>query len=139
MRATVLGIAGSERDIVSVSKVCIGKFDEALDEDDIKRSIHKLIRMRHWSPFEFSHLMIDIEAPIYVMRQWMRHNGPWMEKSRRYTKDEPVFEKMTESGKIEEDLVDEYNKLLGVFKNIDIVFKKTHMISILVSQNNDDC
>ena len=114
MVARVLSITGAERDVVAVSKVCVGTRDQEMKDEDIRRGIHKLIRMRHWSPFEFSHLVIEIEAPIYVMRQWMRHNGPWMEKSRRYTTDEPVFEKMTESGEIEEKLVEEYNQLLEV-------------------------
>ena len=114
MIARILGIAGSERDIVAVSKVCVGTGDAELTDEEVGKHITKLIRMRHWSPFEFSHLMIEIHAPIYVMRQWMRHNGPWMEKSRRYTKDEPVFERMTEDGGIEEILVEEYNKLLEV-------------------------
>ena len=37
-----------------------------------------------------------------------------MEKSRRYTTDEPVFEKLTESGEMEGKLVEEYNNLLEV-------------------------
>ena len=114
MKATILSINGGEQDIVAVSKVCVGKTMEGMDDASVRRAIHRLIRMRHWSPFEFSHILIEIHAPIYVMRQWMRHNGPWMEKSRRYTSDEPVFERLTETGDIEEKLVEEYNNLLEV-------------------------
>ena len=92
MIAKIIQMAGAESDIVAISRVCTGKDTEEVSPEDTKRAIFNLIKRRHWSPFEFAGVWIVIEAPIYVMRQWMRHAGAWMEKSRRYTKDEAIIE-----------------------------------------------
>lgn len=55
--------------------------------------INSLIAHRHGSPFEHSGMTIEVEAPIFVAREWMRHRVPWgySELSGRYSELDPVF------------------------------------------------
>lgn len=96
MTAKVFKVVGSDRDIVMTSRVATDRTDKPLSDDQVDKAIKNLIKSRHWSPFEFGHLYIDVEAPIYVMRQWMRHPRPFIEKSRRYTKDDPRYDEQIE-------------------------------------------
>ena len=49
--------------------------------------IRYLIRNDHFSPFEFCNITFDIDAPLFVMRQFFRHRTfKYAEKSMRYTK-----------------------------------------------------
>ena len=92
MTAKIIKVVGSDRDVVMASRVATSREDRKLDAGAVDRAIKHLISQGHWSPFEFQQLWVSIEAPIYVMRQWMRHQGAFMEKSRRYTKDEVITE-----------------------------------------------
>ena len=89
MNVKILSSFGTEEDLVMTSRVCTDKSEA--DITDLPKRIASLIKLQHWAVFEHNSVKIMIEAPIYVMRQWMRHQGAWMEKSRRYTKDEPTF------------------------------------------------
>ena len=99
MTADIFKVVGSDRDIVLVSRVATGKASQSVEDDQIDRSIKHLIRNRHWSPFEMQHLYIDIEAPIYVLRQLMRSPRPFIEQSRRYTTDDPRYDESVEDVK----------------------------------------
>ncbi len=112
MEAKIIQVAGHEHDIVAISRVCTGKDDTPLTPEQVRASIFNLIKRRHWSPFEFAHIWCTIEAPIYVMRQWMRHQGAWMEKSRRYTNDAPTIETYDEAQGILDQTASAYTDLL---------------------------
>ena len=92
LTANIFKVVGSDRDIVMISRVATGKEEKELDDAQLERSVKHLITQRHWSPFEFQHLYINVEAPIYVLRQLMRSPRPFMEKSRRYTSDDPRYD-----------------------------------------------
>ena len=48
--------------------------------------VTRLVRDRHTSPIEFGGVVLEIQMPIFVARQWMRHRtGAFNEFSMRYT------------------------------------------------------
>lgn len=50
-------------------------------------------RAQHWAPFGHPHLQIRMTLPIFLARQFVKHQvgGVWSEESRRYISDEPEF------------------------------------------------
>lgn len=48
-------------------------------------------RAQHWAPFAHPHITIRIQIPIFLARQFVKHQvgGVWSEESRRYLSDEP--------------------------------------------------
>src|SRR3990167_10615310 len=77
-------VSGSDIDVVNAARVSFGKFVTELDEKDIKL-INYLMKHDHTSPFEHNQLSFRIKAPIYVIRQWMRHRmSSYNEISYRY-------------------------------------------------------
>ncbi len=63
---------GSDLDVVNAARVSYGARKDAVDERDAKL-IHYLLKHHHTSPFEHTQLVFRVKAPIYVVRQWMRH------------------------------------------------------------------
>jgi thymidylate synthase (FAD) len=48
-------------------------------------------KAQHWAPFGHPHVSIRISIPIFLARQFVKHQvgGTWSEESRRYISDEP--------------------------------------------------
>lgn len=48
---------------------------------------------QHWAPFAHPHIQLRVTAPIFLARQFVKHQvgGVWSEESRRYIYDEPEF------------------------------------------------
>lgn len=48
---------------------------------------------QHWAPFAHPHLQLRMKLPIFLARQFVKHQigGTWSEESRRYMSDEPEF------------------------------------------------
>jgi thymidylate synthase (FAD) len=48
-------------------------------------------KAQHWAPFAHPHVTIRINIPIFLARQFVKHQvgGVWSEESRRYISDEP--------------------------------------------------
>lgn len=48
-------------------------------------------RAQHWAPFAHPHMQIRMQLPIFLARQFVKHQigGVWSEESRRYISDEP--------------------------------------------------
>ena len=48
-------------------------------------------KAQHWAPFAHPHVTIRISLPIFLARQFVKHQvgGVWSEESRRYISDEP--------------------------------------------------
>ncbi len=63
---------GSDLDVVNAARVSYGSRKDTVDERDAKL-IHYLLKHHHTSPFEHTQLVFRVKAPIYVVRQWMRH------------------------------------------------------------------
>jgi len=54
---------------------------------EVERFINFLIRNGHHSPFEFAQITFEIECPIFIARQFMRHRiASYVEKSIRHYK-----------------------------------------------------
>lgn len=50
-------------------------------------------RAQHWCPFGHPHLTMRVTMPIFLARQFVKHQvgGTWSEASRRYISDEPSY------------------------------------------------
>ena len=48
-------------------------------------------KAQHWAPFAHPHCTIRVQMPIFLARQFVKHQvgGVWSEESRRYISDEP--------------------------------------------------
>ena len=67
-----------------------------LDRRTAKAKVSKLLsqhkrKAQHWAPFAHPHLQIRVSIPIFLARQFVKHQigGVWSEESRRYISDEP--------------------------------------------------
>jgi len=77
-------VSGSDIDIVNAARVSYGKFTTQITEKDAKL-IKFLLEHKHDTPFEHNQLSFRIKAPIFVVRQWMRHRmNSYNEISYRY-------------------------------------------------------
>lgn len=49
-------------------------------------------KAQHWAPFAHPHVQIRVQMPIFLARQFVKHQigGTWSEESRRYISDEPA-------------------------------------------------
>ncbi len=79
-------VSGSDIDIVNAARVSYGKVSATISERD-KVLIKFLMDHGHTSPFEHNQLSFRVKAPIFVVRQWMRHRiNSFNEISYRYVK-----------------------------------------------------
>lgn len=82
----LIRISGSDLDVVNAARVSYGKVSTELSERD-RGLIKFLMEHDHISPFEHNQLSFRVKAPIYVVRQWMRHRmNSYNEISYRYVK-----------------------------------------------------
>jgi thymidylate synthase (FAD) len=97
MTVELVKSAASDSDVLWAARVSTqGERSLAGSEDQPSsagRLINYLMRDRHGSPFEHSSLTFLISAPIFVIREFMRHRAGWSynEESGRYRQLEPVF------------------------------------------------
>ena len=60
--------------------------------DELTKLLHAYKRRaQHWAPFAHPHVQIRVRMPIFLARQFVKHQigGVWSEESRRYISDEP--------------------------------------------------
>src|SRR5213082_3480905 len=75
---------GSDQSIVQAARVSYGAGTKSVRED--RGLIRYLMRHEHTTPFEMVMLKFHIKAPIFVVRQWMRHRTASInEESGRYS------------------------------------------------------
>ncbi len=75
---------GSDQSIVQAARVSYGAGTKSVRED--RGLIRYLLRHDHTTPFEMVVLKFHIKAPIFVIRQWMRHRTASInEESGRYS------------------------------------------------------
>ncbi len=89
---SILQHAGSDLTIANAARVSFNKQSETFSERD-EKLLADLIACGHTSPFEHTHLMFQVRAPLFVIRQWMRHRigVSYNEQSLRYTQSSPEF------------------------------------------------
>jgi thymidylate synthase (FAD) len=72
--------------VVNGARVSFARHKEEMDESD-EGLIRFLMRHRHGTPFEHNSFRFHIRAPIFVVREWMRHRvSSFNEFSLRYAK-----------------------------------------------------
>tara|TARA_Y100001938_G_C8044714_1_gene408181 strand:- start:152 stop:865 length:714 start_codon:yes stop_codon:yes gene_type:complete len=84
--------SGSIIDVVNAARVSFGKEIKHIENKD-RQLIRYLWKNHHTSPFRHIHFTFHIKAPIFVLRQWMKHQVgcSWNEISGRYVQFEPKF------------------------------------------------
>jgi thymidylate synthase (FAD) len=76
----------SDLSVVNAARVSFARRKEEMDDGD-RGLIRFLLRHRHGTPFEHNAFRFHIRAPIFVVREWMRHRvGSFNEFSMRYAK-----------------------------------------------------
>jgi thymidylate synthase (FAD) len=87
----LIRISGSDLDIVNAARVSYGKTSETITDRD-EKLLRYLMEHNHTSPFEHNQLSFRVKAPIYVVREWMRHRmNSYNEISYRFTKPKIEF------------------------------------------------
>lgn len=80
----VVETCGTDKSIAVQAGICFGSDNSG--EEKTERVIKHLIERDHLSPFEFGRMIFEINSPIFVSRQIMRHRtANYIEKSLRYT------------------------------------------------------
>lgn len=76
---------GCDEDIIETARMSTNK--GFLNWDSDMELLEYLYEMRHTSPFESGELVVEVQAPIMVFREWHRHRTQsYNEMSARYTK-----------------------------------------------------
>ncbi|MER6102372.1 FAD-dependent thymidylate synthase [Streptomyces sp. NPDC001832] len=95
MTVHLIKYAAEDTDVTFAARVSTLGGESRLNETPEKDAglINYLMRDRHGSPFEHTSFTFYIEAPIFVVREFMRHRAGWSynEESGRYKELEPVF------------------------------------------------
>ena len=88
----VVDVMGSDLSVVNAARVSFGKRKETMSPGDGKL-IRYLWKHMHTSPFRHASIQFHLKAPIFVLRQWMKHQVgcAWNEISGRYVVFEPDF------------------------------------------------
>ena len=70
-----------------------GKNRESMDTELTEILLHYKKSAQHWAPFGHPHMQIRMKLPIFLARQFVKHQigGTWSEESRRYMSSEPEF------------------------------------------------
>jgi thymidylate synthase (FAD) len=80
------GALADDLSVVNGARVSFARRKEEIDESD-EGLIRFLMRDRHGTPFEHNSFRFHIRAPIFVVREWMRHRvSSFNEFSLRYAK-----------------------------------------------------
>ena len=63
---------GNDLSIVNAARVSFGKRKETFDEQDYKLLVY-LVKNEHMSPFRHACVTLRVTCPIFVERQWFKH------------------------------------------------------------------
>ena len=72
MKVTLLDSLGSDKNVVNAARVSFAKQVEEFTERD-EKLISYLANHDHWTPFSQVQYQVRISAPIFVARQWFKH------------------------------------------------------------------
>ncbi len=75
--------------LAEIRELAMSSDDEALK----RRLIAYKREAQHWAPFAHPHVTLRLRMPIFLARQFVKHQigGAWSEESRRYIDEEPEF------------------------------------------------
>lgn len=90
MSVTLLGVFGDDLMVVNAARVSFHKVSHKLTEQD-EKLIRYLARNNHISPFFHPQVQFRLKMPIFVAREWFRHQIGFArnEVSRRYVDETP--------------------------------------------------
>jgi len=90
MKVTLLDSLGTDVNVVNAARVSFAKEQIIFEEKD-ERLIKYLADHDHWTPFSQVQYQVRISAPIFVARQWFKHQIGITrnEVSRRYVDFDP--------------------------------------------------
>lgn len=93
IEATYVDHMGSDINVVNAARVSFAKEVDSFDDDKDTKLINYLAKHNHWSPLAHTSISLRIKAPIFLARQFVKHQvgGVWNEESRRYVDFEPEF------------------------------------------------
>jgi len=110
----------TEFDLGNVAHFTRTAIGSALDTDDAVKRVTVAVacyKRKHMSVFEFADLLFDVQCPIFVARQLVRHrNGVFMEKSLRYM-EAPALRAGENTGR-EDGYIDAYADALDLYKRL---------------------
>lgn len=86
---------GSDVNVVNAARVSFAKEVKEIDLEKDTKLINYLAKHNHWSPLAHTSISIRVKAPIFLARQFVKHQigMVWNEESRRYIDDTPTFYK----------------------------------------------
>lgn len=86
---------GSDVNVVNAARVSFAKQVNEIDLEKDTKLINYLAKHNHWSPLAHTSISIRVKAPIFMARQFVKHQIGlvWNEESRRYIDDTPEFYK----------------------------------------------
>lgn len=81
----LIDMMGSPLSVVNSARVSMGRQVDEMSESDW-RLVDYLWSHEHTSPFRHVHFQFHVRAPVFVLRQWMKHQVgcAWNEISGRY-------------------------------------------------------
>lgn len=84
---------GSDVNVVNAARVSFAKETQEFDPIKDEKLINYLAKHNHWSPLAHTSISIRVKAPIFMARQFVKHQIGlvWNEESRRYIDDTPEF------------------------------------------------
>lgn len=84
---------GSDINVVNAARCSFAKEVKEFDLDKDTKLINYLAKHNHWSPLAHTAISIRVKAPIFMARQFVKHQVGlvWNEESRRYIDDSPEF------------------------------------------------
>lgn len=66
-----IGHYGSDKEIIQAARMSTGGTNKSDEED--RKLIDYLMKNKHTSPFEMADIIFEVQAPIFVFREWQRH------------------------------------------------------------------
>ena len=101
MKVEYVDHMGSDINVVNAARVSFAKEVEEFDLVKDTKLINYLAKHNHFTPLAHTSVTIRVKAPIYMARQFVKHQIGlvWNEESRRYISDEPEFFVNTLRGK----------------------------------------
>lgn len=84
---------GSDINVVNAARCSFAKETKEFDLEKDSKLINYLAKHNHWSPLAHTSVSIRVKAPIFMARQFVKHQIGlvWNEESRRYIDDTPEF------------------------------------------------
>jgi thymidylate synthase (FAD) len=80
----VTNYMGNDKSVIDAARVSYGEGTKTVSSD--RGLINYLMKHSHTSPFEMCEIVLQLEMPIFVARQWIRHRTASMnEYSARYS------------------------------------------------------